>query len=87
MVLNYFNSERLTAILDEMTGQLRAEWPRHTARWSDAPSLSKWESNVKALRTCLEQRPDYALKYLQKEFGVSDAKMEEYRAKALSASA
>ena len=87
VVLNYFNSERLTAILDEMAAQLRAEWPRHTARWSDAPSLSKWESNVKALRTCLEQRPDYALKYLQKEFGVSDAKMEEYRAKALSASA
>ena len=87
VVLNYFNSERLTAILDEMAAQLRAEWPRHTARWSDAPSLSKWESNVKALRTCLEQRPDYALKFLQKEFGVSDAKMEEYRAKALSASA
>lgn len=87
VVLNHFNSERLCAILDEMAAQLRAEWPRHTARWSDAPSLSKWESNVAALRDCLAKRAEYALKYLQKEFGVSDEKMQEYRAKALAASA
>ena len=50
-------------------------------------SLSKWESNVAALRDCLAIRAEYALKYLQKEFGVSDEKMQEYRAKALAASA
>ena len=87
VVLNYFNEERLTAILDEMTEELRFEWPRHAARWSEAPSLSKWESSVAALRDCLAKRADYALKYLQKEFGVSDEKMEEYRTKALSTSA
>jgi hypothetical protein len=85
-VLNYFDEKRLTAILDEMAEELRFEWPRHAARWSEAPSLSKWESSVAALRDCLARRADYALKYLQKEFGVSDEKMDEYRAKALSIS-
>ncbi len=82
VVRNFFNPERTTAILDEMTDQLRPELPRHIQRWGELRSLSAWESEVADLRKCLQDRPKYALQYLQKQFGFTDAQMAEWEAKA-----
>ncbi|MEA5060342.1 MAG: lamin tail domain-containing protein [Candidatus Pelethousia sp.] len=86
VVRNYFNPERTTAILDEMAAQLREELPRHIQRWGELRSMSAWESEIASLRKCLQERPEYALKYLQKEFGFSDAQMAAWEAKALKTS-
>ena len=82
VVRNFFNPERTTSILDEMTDQLRPELPRHIQRWGELRSLSAWESEVADLRKCLQERPKYALQYLQKQFGFTDAQMAEWEAKA-----
>lgn len=82
VVRNYFNPERTIAILDEMTAQLREELPRHIQRWGELRSITAWESEVASLRKCLQERPEYALKFLQKEFGFTDSQMAEWEAKA-----
>ncbi len=82
VVRNYFNPNRLTALLDDMAAQLRAELPRHIQRWGEPRSLSAWESEIAALGKCLEERPKYALQYLQREFGFTDAQMAAWEAKA-----
>ena len=82
VALNYFNPERVTGILDEMVSTMEPEMARHIKRWGTPSSLSQWKSSVKELRDCLEKRQSYALTYLQKEFGFSDAQMEEWKTKA-----
>ena len=52
---------------------------------AEPSSLSAWEKEVAALRECLEERTEYALRYLQREFGFSDEQMEEWTQKALAA--
>ncbi len=85
VALNYFNPERVTGILDEIVSLMEPEMARHIKRWDTPSSISEWKSNVKDLRECLEQRQSYALTYLQREFGFSDAQMEEWKAKATAA--
>jgi len=86
VALNYFNPERVIGILDEMTSAMEPEMARHIKRWGTPSSMSEWKSNVKDLRDCLEKRQSHALTYLQREFGFTDAQMEEWKAKAASPS-
>ena len=85
VALNYFNPERVTGILDEMVSTMEPEMSRHIKRWGTPSSMSQWKSSVKELRDCLEKRQAHALTYLQREFGFSDAQMEEWKAKATTA--
>lgn len=83
VVENLFTPERLIEILDEMADVLRPEMARHRSRWShDTASESAWERDLEKMRQCLTDRPSYALEALQKEFGFSDEKMQEYKQKA-----
>lgn len=77
IVTHYFAPERMIGILDEMADDMRAEIPRHAKRWN-GPSLSFWENNIASLRKCIEERPEYALKYLKAEFNLTDAQMQAY---------
>ncbi|MEL7609562.1 MAG: lamin tail domain-containing protein [Bacillota bacterium] len=78
VVVNQFSAERLTALLDQTAAALKPEMERHLERWGGISSVSEWESNVRALRDCLEKRPTYALNSLKKYFGLTDAKMQAY---------
>ena len=78
VVVNQFNAERLTSLLDQTAAALRPEMQRHLDRWGGISSVSKWEDNVREFRKCLEERPAYALNSLKKYFGLTDDKMQEY---------
>ncbi len=78
VVVHQFSPERLTAILDELSAEMAPEMARHIVRWGTPSSVSKWENEVDGVRTYLEQRPQYALKNLQREFGLSDETLQEY---------
>jgi len=67
-----------------MVSTMEPEMARHIKRWGTPSSMSEWKSNVKELRECLEKRPSHALTYLQREFGFSDAQMEEWKSNAVS---
>ena len=82
VVYNYFTPERVTAILDDMVKTMEPEMARHIKRWGIPSSMSAWKSSVSDLRGCLQKRTDYALSSLQKEFGFSNAQMEQWKANA-----
>jgi len=84
VVYNYFTPERLTGILDGLAAEMEPEMERHIQKWGTPSSMSLWKENVAKLRACLEQRPEYALKYLQREFGFTDAQMQEWTEKAMA---
>ena len=85
VVYNYFDPDRLTAILDDMVNQLRPEMARHIQRWGAPSSMDKWETEVAELRECLQARQSYALKYLQREFDFTDAQMAQWEQAAKAA--
>ena len=81
VVCTYFNEERMLALLDEMHDEYEPEMARNLKRWGMIRSVSVWEDNLDTLRVILQRRPKNILEQLQKEFHVSDAKMEELIAK------
>lgn len=81
VVETYFNSERATALLDEMAAVLRPEMPRQIAKWSRPSSMSQWEASIASLRSIVERRPEYALESMREYFGVSEEKLNELIAK------
>ena len=85
VALNYFNPERVVGILDELAAAMEPEMSRHIKRWGHPSDVSSWKDAVDDLRSCLQKRQSYALTYLQREFGFSDAQMEEWKAKATAA--
>ena len=81
VVEKYFNSNRATALLDEMVAAIRPEMPRQIARWGKPNSMSEWEDSVSQLRYFVEERPQYALENMRKYFGISQARLDELIAK------
>ncbi|HWQ98234.1 MAG TPA: lamin tail domain-containing protein [Clostridia bacterium] len=81
VVEKYFNSNRATALLDEMVAAIRPEMPRQIARWGKPDSMSEWEDSVSQLRYFVQERPQYALENMRKYFGISQARLDELIAK------
>ncbi|MEN6339538.1 MAG: lamin tail domain-containing protein [Clostridiaceae bacterium] len=81
VVETYFNSERATALLDEMASALRPEMPRQIEKWNRPYSMEDWEEAIAELRDIVANRPEYALANLQDYFNVSQEKMDELIAK------
>jgi len=78
----HFNTDRLVSILDEMEATLKPEMKRHIAKWDAPSSISAWEKSVDALRECLKDRPEHAIKALKSEFGFSDSKIQQWQESA-----
>ncbi len=78
VVKRYFAPARMTEILDTMEAEMEPEMQRHIARWGTPSSVSSWRSSVADLRECVQQRPDYALSALKKEFGLTNTQMQAY---------
>lgn len=78
----HFTTDRLISILDEMEATLKPEMKRHIAKWNAPSSVSEWEKSVDALRECIKDRPQYALKYLKAEFGFTDSQIQQWQEKA-----
>lgn len=69
--------QRSLDLFDEMYEELKPEMQRHIARWHTPSSYSAWESNMRNLRSILEQRPKAFLSELKGCFSVSDERMHE----------
>lgn len=81
LVMTQLSSDRLVALLDQMTAELEPEMARHIERWKHPTSISAWKSSVKTLREKLEKRPMLALQHIQKEFKISQSEMDALLAK------
>jgi hypothetical protein len=74
---NVFQTERMLAILDEMTEQIRSEMPRQIARWGKPSTVAAWEYNVSELRRITSEKRGRMLIILQESFNLSSARMRE----------
>ena len=77
------SEERLSALLDEIAGEMRPEMAAHIKQWGSPKSLQKWEANVKQMHKLISDRYKYIIPKIKSVFGVSDAEwnawMEKYR--------
>jgi len=78
VVVNQFDPERLTAILDELASEMEPEMKRHIDRWGYPNSLSRWKNEIEDIRSFVQKRPDYALKNLKSTFGLSADTLQSY---------
>ena len=76
VVEKYLNSDRATALLDEMAAAIRPEMPRQIARWKKPYSMDEWEDEIKQLRYFAENRPQYALENMRHYFGISQSELD-----------
>ena len=81
LMMTQFSAQNMTALLNRMVKELEPEMERHIAKWGYPTSISKWKSEIDALRKKLEQRPQYALEHLRKEFKISTSDMNALIAK------
>lgn len=73
-----FCPENALPLYDALVEVYRPEMARHISRWHMPSSVSSWENNVAALRSCIERRPEYALRILKNYYGLSDERFAEY---------
>ncbi|HWS28953.1 MAG TPA: lamin tail domain-containing protein [Clostridia bacterium] len=78
VVVNQFDPERLTAVLDELASEMEPEMERHIDRWGSPNSISRWKNELDDIRSFLQKRPDYALRNLQSTFGLSAETLQSY---------
>ncbi|MPM85508.1 hypothetical protein SDC9_132589 [bioreactor metagenome] len=76
VVETYFNSDRATALLDQMAAAIRPEMPRQIARWKKPYNMDEWEDEIKQLRYFVENRPQYALENMRHYFGISQSELD-----------
>lgn len=76
VVEKYFNSDRATALLDQMAAAIRPEMPRQIARWKKPYNMDEWEDEIKQLRYFVENRPQYALENMRHYFGISQSELD-----------
>ncbi len=73
----HLNADRLTALLDDMTAEMRTEMDRHIARWNTPVSCTAWENEVAKMRQMLIERPEIAAQQLRSYYGLT---VEQYNA-------
>ncbi|MBO4384194.1 MAG: lamin tail domain-containing protein [Clostridia bacterium] len=73
-----FNAENAQRVFDELVALYRPEMPGQISRWGMPKSMSGWEREISALRSCLGSRPTYALRILKNYYGLTDSQYAEY---------
>ncbi|NLO35195.1 MAG: hypothetical protein GX112_02430 [Clostridiaceae bacterium] len=71
-----FETDRMLAILDEMTETIRPEMPRQIARWGGPSSLAYWENQVKELRRITSEKRGRVIQILQETFNLPASQMK-----------
>ncbi|MCR5809498.1 MAG: lamin tail domain-containing protein [Clostridiales bacterium] len=77
-----FNKERALPMFDRLVETYRPEMSRHISKWHMPSSMDKWQSELAALRSCIEQRPQGALNNLKRYYGLSDEVFKAYEKQA-----
>lgn len=77
LIVTTFAPERAVRILHELRDEMATEMERHIARWGRPSSYAKWEENVNAIETWMEERPAYALRNLKSQFNLDQSYIDE----------
>ena len=91
-IYQFFTTEYMLGVFDEMVGEIEPEMPLHFARWAeetdkavsfDNPTspegaLRYWHTRLDRTRNVLKKRPTYFYEMVQKQFRLSDDQMLIY---------
>ena len=68
LVNTAFSSKTFTEAIDEAAETIESAIPQHFNRWS--PELNDWADQVEIVKDYVEERPSYAIDYLQAYFSL-----------------
>lgn len=75
--MNYtFEPQRVCDLIDRLASEIEPEIERNYTKWKG--SLATWKSCITKLKDFFIRRPEYARKYIQQYFQLSDGQMREY---------
>ena len=70
LVNTVFSAEKFAEAAEVAAKRIEAVVPRHFERWS--PEENNWRESVEVVKTYLNERPPYAIKYLQEFYGLGN---------------
>ncbi len=73
---NVWTPEIVGGYIDTFRGMIENDVQRECERWDK--SFSQWDSSVKSLKTFIDGREAYIVKYVKSYFGLSDSQMRSY---------
>jgi hypothetical protein len=87
-----FDPGRLYDMIDEFNARIKREIPRHIGRWGGQVdpemneswrpgptfnSVPEWEDNVNQMKDFVRRRPPYAIRHINKKFGINGTALVE----------
>ncbi|MFW5973700.1 MAG: CotH kinase family protein, partial [Bacteroidota bacterium] len=66
-----FRTERMLALIDEMSAEIEADLPLHVERWALPGSMAAWQYHLEVMRDYARQRPAYQRRHVAEHFGLS----------------
>lgn len=71
-----FEPQRVCNLIDKMAAEIEPEIERNYTKWKG--SMSTWRSCITKMKDFFVKRPEFARKYIQQYFQLSDNQMREY---------
>ena len=78
LLKNNFNKEKMNALVDKYSNEIKDEIEYHIARWKDIRSYDSWQNNLKRFKDKLNIRYDTVVGRLRSEFGLSEIDYLKY---------
>ena len=75
-VSNVWTEENVNRRIDEISGLIRQDMQKDTARWNK--SYTAWQRSVETMHSFANQRNRYFIRHIQNYFDLTPAQMEEY---------
>jgi hypothetical protein len=66
----HFRPERVVYLIDKFYNVLKPEFPEHIARWKHPSTMTRWDSEVNAMRNYVIQRPAHQWGHLMDYFNL-----------------
>ena len=76
-----FAPDRVIAVMDELSAEIKDEMPRQAERWGK-PTVSYWNYNKKIIKDIINQKPEMAKQQIKEAFRLSNKQVNDYYNKA-----
>ncbi len=73
---NIYSKDRVTAAIDDAANLIRSEVAAENVRWSERPTLDKWEAEVSGLKYFAKIRGQAVVNDLKKNLSLTDAQKQ-----------
>ena len=72
-----FATDRMLAVMDELSAEIKDEMPRQAERWGE-PTVSYWNYNKKIIKEIITKKPEMAKQQIKEAFRLSNKQVQKY---------